>query len=96
MEVADMTTQTEITELCRVALEQESGWRDAGAEGRRETYERFQQLLHTIANRTGRTYEEVMNDAVEEWVRVHFCSAADIEPSAEWSAAGQANPATPS
>lgn len=91
MGVGHMTIQTEIAELCRGALEEESGWRDTGTEGRKAAYERFQQLLHTIADLTGRTYEDVMNDAVEEWINVHFCSVADGEPSEEWAAAGRAD-----
>ena len=90
--VCDMTAQTELVELCKVALEQESDWREMGPEGRTAAFERFQQLLHTIADLTGRTYEDVLNDAVEEWVTVHFCSIqSDSEPSAEWAAAGQAD-----
>lgn len=85
-----MTAQTELVEMCRVALEKESDWREMGAEGRTAAFERFQQLLHTIADLTGRTYEDVLNDAVEEWVTVHFCSVqSNSEPSAEWAAAGQ-------
>ncbi len=87
-----MTAQTELVELCKAALEQESDWREAGPEGRTAAFERFQQLLHTIADLTGRTYEDVLNDAVEEWVTVHFCSIEnDIVPSAEWAAAGKAD-----
>jgi hypothetical protein len=87
-----MTEQTELVELCKAALEKESDWREMGAEGRAAAFERFQQLLHTIADLTGRTYEDVLNDAVEEWVTVHFCSIqGDGEPSAEWAAAGQAD-----
>ena len=87
-----MTAQTELVELCKVALEQESDWREMGPEGRAAAFERFQQLLHTIADLTGRTYEDVLNDAVEEWVMVHFCSIqSDIEPSAEWAEAGRAD-----
>jgi len=87
-----MTAQTELVELCKVALEKESGWREMGAEGRKAAFERFQQLVHTIADLTGRTYEDVMSDAVEEWVIVHFCEVpTNSEPTAEWAAAGQAN-----
>ena len=83
----------ELVELCKAALEQESDWRETGPEGRAAAFERFQQLLHTIADLTGRTYEDVLNDAVEEWVTVHFCSIEnDIVPSAEWAAAGKADP----
>lgn len=90
-EVSDMATEVEIAEVCRVALEEESHWRETGSEGRKVAYERFQHLLHTIADLTGRTYEEVMNDAVEEWVTVHFCSVAGgNRPSAEWGAAAEA------
>ena len=89
--VCDMTAQTELVDLCKAALEQESDWRETGPEGRTAAFERFQQLLHTIADLTGRTYEDVLNDAVEEWVTVHFCSIEnDIVPSAEWAAAGKA------
>jgi hypothetical protein len=84
-----MTTQAEVEELCRVALDEESGWREGGVEERRAAYFRFQQLLHTIADVTGRTYDEVLNDAVEEWIRVHFCQVADGLPSEEWTAAGE-------
>jgi hypothetical protein len=85
-----MTPQTELVELCKVALEKESGWREMGAEGRKAAFERFQQLLHTIADLTGRTYEDVLNDAVEEWVMIHFCSVpSNNEPSGEWSEAGK-------
>ena len=87
-----MTAQTELVELCKVALEKETDWREMGAEGRAAAFERFQQLLHTIADLTGRTYEDVLNDAVEEWVTVHFCSVqSNSEPSAEWAEAGQAD-----
>jgi hypothetical protein len=88
-EVGHLTTQTQIAELCRVALEEESGWRDAGVDGRKAAYARFQQLLHTIADLTGRSYEDVLNDAVEEWIRDHFCLVGDGAPSAEWSEAGR-------
>lgn len=85
-----MAKETEIAELCRVALEEESNWRETGPEGRKAAYERFQHLLHAIAELTGRTYEEVMNDAVEEWVTIHFCSTSGgTRPSAEWHAAAE-------
>ncbi len=85
-----MSTDVEIVELCKTALEEESGWRTAGPEGRKAAYERFQELLRTIADRTGRPYEEVMNDAVEEWITLHFCETEnESTPSAEWEAASR-------
>lgn len=88
-----MTTDAELAELCRVALAEESGWRDMGSEGRRAAYERFQSLLHRIADLTGRSYEDVMNDAVEEWLTVHFCEVpTDTAPSAEWATAARLDP----
>jgi hypothetical protein len=84
-----MTTQAEVEELCRVALDEESGWRSGGVEERKAAFLRFQALLQTIADVTGRTYDEVLNDAVEEWIRVHFCQVADGVPSDEWTAAGE-------
>lgn len=85
-----MTTRSEVEALCRAALDEESHWRDDGPDGRKAAYERFQHLVHAIADLTGRTYEGVMNDAVEEWVKVHFCeTASEGRPSAEWEAAGQ-------
>ncbi len=45
----------------------------------------------TIADVTGRTYDEVLNDAVEEWIRVHFCQVANGLPSDEWTAAGESS-----
>jgi len=84
-------TKAEVEALCKAALDEESHWRDAGPEGRKLAYERFQHLVHAIADLTGRTYEEVMNDAVEEWVTVHFCSTAtERAPSPEWDAAARA------
>jgi len=83
-----MPTKAEIAELCRIALQEESDWREGGADGRRAAFDRFQTLVHSIADITGRTYEDVLNDAVEEWIRVHFCEVADGEPSEEWTAAG--------
>jgi hypothetical protein len=86
-----MTTNTEVQTLCKAALEEESSWREGGADARKNAYDRFQRLVHEIADLTGRTYEDVMNDAVEEWVTVHFCStSAEHEPSAEWEAAAHA------
>lgn len=83
-----MTTHAEIAELCRAALDKETGWREGGAEGRKTAYEGFQQLVHAIADLTGRTYEDVLNDAVEEWVMVHFCAVpTETAPSAEWQEA---------
>jgi hypothetical protein len=85
-----MTTPEEIAELCRAALEKESGWREGGTEERRAAFESFQRLLHAIAELTGRSYEDVMNDAVEEWVTVHFCEVpTGTTPSAEWQRAAQ-------
>lgn len=71
-----MVTEEEITSLCKAALEAEDDWRSLGPEGRRAAYERFQHLLQTIADLTGRSYEDVMNEAIEDWIRVHFCSVA--------------------
>ena len=84
-----MTTQAELEELCRVALDEESGWRGGGVEERKAAFLRFQELLRTIADVTGRTYDEVLNDAVEEWIRLHFCQVADGLPAGEWTAAGE-------
>jgi hypothetical protein len=84
-----MTTRAEVESLCKAALDEESSWREGGPDARKNAYDRFQHLVHAIADLTGRTYEDVMNDAVEEWVTVHFCStSANHEPSAEWEAAG--------
>jgi hypothetical protein len=86
-----MTTKAEVEALCKAALEEESSWREGGPDARKNAYDRFQHLVHAIADLTGRTYEDVMNDAVEEWVTVHFCStSAEHEPSAEWEAAAHA------
>ncbi|HZD81167.1 MAG TPA: hypothetical protein VE646_14165 [Actinomycetota bacterium] len=71
-----MATDTELAELCRAALDAESDWRYRGAEGRRAAYERFQQLVRTIAEATGRSYEEAFNEAIEQWVKEHFCAVA--------------------
>jgi len=88
-------TSTAIEDLCRAALEEESNWREGGQESRRKAYERFQQLVHAIADLSGRTYEEVMNDAIEEWVTVHFCELpTQSEPTDEWKAAGHPEPST--
>lgn len=85
-----MTTDKRIAELCRVALEEQNNWREGGPEGRKAAYDRFQHLVHAIADLTGRTYEEVMNDAVEEWVLTHFCSVSGDEPPApEWVEAAE-------
>jgi hypothetical protein len=93
LEADDMTADTDIAALCREALEQESGWRGMGAEGRKAAYDRFQHLLHEIAGRTGRTYEDVLNDAVEEWLTLHFCAIpTESQPSVEWRAAGHVDP----
>jgi hypothetical protein len=93
LEVDDMTADTDIAELCREALEEESGWRGMGADGRKAAFDRFQHLLHKIAELTGRTYEDVLNDAVEEWLTIHFCAVpGESEPSAEWRAAAHADP----
>ncbi len=88
---SNLAKEAEIAELCKKALEEESDWREAGPEGRKAAFERFQHLLHSIADLTGRTYEDVMNDAVEEWVTIHFCSIpTESKPSAEWDAASRA------
>jgi acyl-CoA reductase-like NAD-dependent aldehyde dehydrogenase len=85
-----MATRTEVEQLCRAALEEESNWRDGDVEERKNAFERFQDLVHKIADVTGRTYEDVMNDAIEEWVKVHFCELpVEHEPAAEWEHAGQ-------
>jgi hypothetical protein len=82
-------TRQEIEALCRAALDEESNWREGGEVERRAAYERFQHLVHAIADLSGKSYEEVMNDAIEEWVTVHFCDLpTDREPSPEWEAAG--------
>jgi hypothetical protein len=73
MEVT-MAAQREITELAEAALEAESEWRYRGPDGRRSAYERFRELLNRIAELTGRPYEELFNEAIEEWVTLHFCS----------------------
>jgi hypothetical protein len=74
-----------------MAIDEESSWREGGVAGRRKAFERFQHLVHAIADLTGRTYEDVMNDAIEEWVSVHFCEIpTSTEPAAEWEAAGHA------
>ncbi len=85
-----MTTRAEVEALCRAALDEEGHWREEGPEGRKAAYERFQHLVHAIADLTGRTYEDVLNDAVEEWVKVHFCeTASESTPSDEWEAAAK-------
>ena len=71
-----MATVNEIPGLCKAVLEAENDWRSRGAEARRVAFKRFQELLHTIADRTGRPYEEILNEAIEEWVTLHFCSVA--------------------
>jgi acyl-CoA reductase-like NAD-dependent aldehyde dehydrogenase len=84
-----MATRPEVEALCRAALAEESNWRDGGPEERRSAFERFQKLVHAIADLTGRTYEDVMNDAIEEWITVHFCeTATEKGPAPEWEAAG--------
>lgn len=88
-----MPVDTEIARLCREALDAESGWRGMGAEGRKGAFDRFQHLLHEIAELTGRTYEDVLNDAVEEWLTLHFCAIpTESEPSVEWRMAGKVKP----
>lgn len=88
-----MTTRQEIESLCRAALEEESNWRDGSEEERKQAYEKFQHLVHAIADLTGRTYEDVMNDAIEEWVKVNFCELpTEHAPAAEWEAAGHPSP----
>ena len=74
-----MSTDVEIETLCASVLEAESDWRFLGPEGRQAAYERFQQLLQNVAEMTGRPYEEVMNEAIEDWIRLHFCSVPDEE-----------------
>jgi hypothetical protein len=86
-----MVTRAEVEALCRAALDEESHWREGGADERKAAYERFQHLVHAIADLDARSYEEVMNDAIEEWINVHFCSTATAtEPAPEWEAAGRA------
>jgi hypothetical protein len=87
-----MMTRAEVEALCKAALDEESHWREEGPEGRQAAYERFQHLVRAIAELTGKTYEDVLNDAVEEWIKVHFCeTASETKPSAEWEAAAKAN-----
>ena len=83
------TSKEEISELCRNALEAEDGWRDGGPEQRLAAYHRFQELVRSIAELTGRSYEEVMSDAIEEWVRVHFCEIGAEVSAEEWLGAGR-------
>ena len=84
-----MATRAEVEELCCAALEEESNWREGGPVERKAAFERFQGLVHKIADVTDRTYEDVMNDAIEEWVKVHFCELpTEHEPAAEWEEAG--------
>jgi acyl-CoA reductase-like NAD-dependent aldehyde dehydrogenase len=78
-----------ISELCRSALEAEDGWRDGSPEQRIAAYHRFQDLVRSIAALTDRSYEEVMNDAIEEWVRVHFCEVGAEVSAEEWLGAGR-------
>ncbi|MGZ4104335.1 MAG: hypothetical protein ACXVQY_03645 [Actinomycetota bacterium] len=70
----------QITALAKAVLDAETDWRFRGAEGRRSAYERFERLLHAIADLTERPYEEVYNDAIEEWVTSHFCSVPSSTP----------------
>ncbi len=85
-----MTTREEVESLCRAALDEETHWRDGGPEERAAAYERFERLVHAIADLTGRSYQDVMSDAVEEWVKVHFCSTpSERAPQAEWEAAAR-------
>lgn len=67
----------EIKALCVECQEAEDDWRELGPEGRVEAYHRFQGLLQQIADLTGRSYEEVFNEAIEQWITVHFCEMAE-------------------
>lgn len=71
-----MATEHVVQDLCREVMEAESDWRYRDAEGRHAAYERFQRLVHTIAEATGTTYEEAFNDAIEQWVKANFCEAS--------------------
>ena len=65
--------ESELEQLCSEAFEMQSDWRSRGVEGRREADKAFDQLLHRIAESTGRSYDEVKYEAVEEWIRDKFC-----------------------
>jgi len=71
-----MEASKEIAALCREVLEAENDWRSRSDEARKAAYQRFQELLRTIAERTRRPYEEILNEAIEEWITLHFCSVA--------------------
>ena len=86
-----MTADSDIAELCREALEEERLARD-GSRRAKGTPDRFQHLLHEIAELTGRSYEDVLNDAVEEADDPLPAVPSESEPSAEWRAAAQADP----
>jgi hypothetical protein len=77
-----MATENEIKALVESALEAENDWRYRGPEGRRAAYDRFQGLVSAIADLTGRPYEELLNEAIEEWVVEHFCSLGGDEVNA--------------
>lgn len=78
-----MASQSEISRLVEEALEAESEWRYEGPDARRSAYERFRGLLDQIAELTGRPYEELFNEAIEEWVTLHFCAVSDGTRRAE-------------
>lgn len=90
-----MATREEVERLCRAALDEESNWREGGIDERKAAFARFEGLVHKIADVTDRTYEDVMNDAIEEWVKVHFCELpTEHEPTVEWEHAGHGEPST--
>lgn len=71
-----MTTSAAIEELCSLAVAKQEEWRAGGADGRREAYAHFDRCLHAIhaiAELTGRSHEDVLYEAVEDWVTAKFC-----------------------
>lgn len=84
-----MTTSAAIEELCSLAVAKQEEWRAGGADGRREAYAHFDRCLHAIA--TGRSYDEVLYEAVEDWVTAKFCCVGKARRLADVAASAVAN-----
>ena len=70
-----------IEELCALAVDKQNEWRAKGGEGRREAYRHFDRCLHTVAEMNGRSYEDVLYEAVEDWVTATFCCLGRNQPA---------------
>ena len=67
-------SDSELRRLCLEAFDRQTDWRSGDRDDRRAAFQTFQDLLHRIAEGTHRSYVDVLDEAVEDWVHAKFCS----------------------